>query len=32
VIAYSAAKRAYLGMIRTLAAEESPQRVRVNAI
>jgi gluconate 5-dehydrogenase len=32
VLAYSAAKSAYLGMVRTLAAEVSPQNVRVNAI
>ncbi|HRJ72486.1 MAG TPA: SDR family oxidoreductase [Terrimicrobiaceae bacterium] len=32
VIAYSAAKSAYLGMIRTLATEVSPQGVRVNGI
>ena len=32
VIAYSAAKSAYLGMTRSLAAEVSPQGVRVNAI
>jgi gluconate 5-dehydrogenase len=32
VVAYSAAKSAYLGMVRTLAAEVSSQNVRVNAI
>jgi gluconate 5-dehydrogenase len=32
VVAYSAAKSAYLGMVRTLATEWSPHRVRVNAI
>jgi gluconate 5-dehydrogenase len=32
VIAYSAAKSAHLGMVRTLAAEVSSQGVRVNAI
>jgi gluconate 5-dehydrogenase len=32
VIAYSAAKSAYLGMVRTLATEVSSQGVRVNAI
>ena len=32
VIAYAAAKSAYLGMVRTLATEVSPQGVRVNAI
>ena len=32
VIAYSAAKSAYLGMTRSLAAEVSPHGVRVNAI
>ena len=32
VVAYSAAKSAYLGMVRTLATEVSPQGVRVNAI
>lgn len=32
VVAYSAAKSAYLGMVRTLAAEVSPHGVRVNAI
>jgi len=32
VIAYSAAKSAYLGMTRSLAAEVSPNGVRVNAI
>lgn len=32
VVAYSAAKSAYLGMVRGLAAELSPQGVRVNAI
>lgn len=32
VIAYAAAKSAYLGMVRTLAAELSPHGVRVNAI
>jgi NAD(P)-dependent dehydrogenase (short-subunit alcohol dehydrogenase family) len=32
VIAYSAAKAAYLGMVRSLAAEVSPHGVRVNAI
>ena len=32
VVAYSAAKSAYLGMVRTLAAEVSPRGVRVNAI
>ncbi len=32
VIAYSAAKSAYLGMVRSLAAEVSPRGVRVNAI
>jgi gluconate 5-dehydrogenase len=32
VIAYSAAKSAYLGMVRTLATEVSPHGVRVNAI
>ncbi|MBI4578667.1 MAG: glucose 1-dehydrogenase [Planctomycetes bacterium] len=32
VVAYSAAKTAYLGMVRSLAAELSPRGVRVNAI
>jgi gluconate 5-dehydrogenase len=32
VVAYSAAKSAYLGMVRTLATELSPGGVRVNAI
>jgi len=32
VIAYSAAKSAYLGMVRTLAAETGEQGIRVNAI
>lgn len=32
VVAYSAAKSAYLGMVRTLAAEVSSQGIRVNAI
>jgi gluconate 5-dehydrogenase len=32
IVAYSAAKSAYLGMVRSLAAELSPQGVRVNAI
>lgn len=32
VVAYSAAKSAHLGMVRTLAAEVSQQGVRVNAI
>ncbi len=32
VVAYSAAKSAYLGMVRTLASEVSPHNVRVNAI
>jgi NAD(P)-dependent dehydrogenase (short-subunit alcohol dehydrogenase family) len=32
VVAYSAAKSAYLGMVRALASELSPQGVRVNAI
>jgi gluconate 5-dehydrogenase len=32
VIAYAAAKSAYLGMVRTLAAEVSRDGVRVNAI
>jgi len=32
VFAYSAAKSAYLGMVRALATEVSPSRVRVNAI
>ncbi len=32
VIAYAAAKSAYVGMVRTLAAELSPHGVRVNAI
>ena len=32
VIAYSAAKSAYLGMVRSLATEWSPQGIRVNAI
>lgn len=32
VIAYSAAKSAYVGMVRTLASEVSPDGVRVNAI
>ena len=32
VVAYSAAKSAYLGMVRSLATEVSPQGVRVNAI
>jgi gluconate 5-dehydrogenase len=32
VIAYSAAKSAYLGMVRSLATEVSPDGVRVNAI
>ncbi len=32
VIAYSAAKSAYLGMVRSLATEISPHGIRVNAI
>jgi gluconate 5-dehydrogenase len=32
VVAYAAAKSAYMGMVRTLAAEVSPDQVRVNAI
>lgn len=32
VVAYSAAKSAYVGMVRSLAAELSPHGVRVNAI
>lgn len=32
VVAYSAAKSAYIGMVRTLASELGPQGVRVNAI
>lgn len=32
VLAYSAAKSAYLGMVRSLAVEVSPRGVRVNAI
>ncbi|MEI8291831.1 MAG: glucose 1-dehydrogenase [Verrucomicrobiota bacterium] len=32
VVAYSAAKSAYIGMVRTLAAEVSAENVRVNAI
>jgi gluconate 5-dehydrogenase len=32
IVAYSAAKSAYLGMVRTLAAEVSSQGVRVNGI
>jgi NAD(P)-dependent dehydrogenase (short-subunit alcohol dehydrogenase family) len=32
VLAYAAAKSAYLGMVRTLATEVSPHGVRVNAI
>lgn len=32
VVAYSAAKSAYLGMVRTLAVESGPRGVRVNAI
>jgi gluconate 5-dehydrogenase len=32
VVAYSAAKAAYLGMVRSLAAEVSGQGVRVNAV
>jgi gluconate 5-dehydrogenase len=32
VVAYSAAKSAYLGMVRSLAAEVGPHGVRVNAI
>ena len=32
VVAYSAAKSAYLGMVRALASELSPRGVRVNAI
>lgn len=32
VVAYSAAKSAYLGMVRTLATEWSPHGLRVNAI
>lgn len=32
VVAYSAAKSAYVGMVRTLSAELGPQGVRVNAI
>jgi gluconate 5-dehydrogenase len=32
VVAYAAAKSAYLGMVRTLATELSPHGVRVNAI
>jgi gluconate 5-dehydrogenase len=31
-VAYSAAKSAYLGMVRVLATEMSPRGVRVNAI
>lgn len=32
VVAYSAAKSAYLGLVRTLATEVSPHGVRVNAV
>ena len=32
VVAYSAAKSAYLGMVRALASELSPKGIRVNAI
>ena len=32
IVAYSAAKSAYVGMVRSLAAEWGPQGVRVNAI
>jgi gluconate 5-dehydrogenase len=32
VVAYSAAKSAYLGMVRSLAAENAPHNIRVNAI
>jgi NAD(P)-dependent dehydrogenase (short-subunit alcohol dehydrogenase family) len=32
VVAYSAAKSAYVGMVRTLAVELGPQGIRVNAI
>ncbi len=32
VVAYAAAKSAYLGMVRTLATEVSPRGIRVNAI
>jgi NAD(P)-dependent dehydrogenase (short-subunit alcohol dehydrogenase family) len=32
VVAYSAAKAAYLGMVRSLASELGPERIRVNAI
>jgi len=32
VVAYSAAKSAYIGMVRTLATEVSPHGVRVNAL
>jgi gluconate 5-dehydrogenase len=32
VVAYSAAKSAFLGMVRTLAVEFAPYRVRVNAV
>lgn len=32
VVAYSAAKSAYLGMVRSMAAELSPSGIRVNAI
>ncbi len=32
VVAYSAAKSAFLGMVRTMAAELSPDGIRVNAI
>lgn len=32
VVAYSAAKSAYLGMVRTLAAEVSHHQVRINAV
>lgn len=32
VVAYSAAKSAYLGMVRALAAELSPRGIRVNAL
>ena len=32
VVAYSAAKSAYVGMVRTLASELSPHGVRVNAV
>jgi len=31
-IAYSAAKSAYVGMVRSLAAELGPQNIRVNAV